>query len=254
MSGARAITRLTDQAHPLDDASLVDLYPARRTDPAWLRVNFVTSIDGAVEVDGVTADLSSPPDQRVMGLLRRQCDALLVGAGTLRIEGYGPLLLDEPSRRWRRQRGLPEHPTLVVVSSSLALDPTQLAFAEAPTRPIVLTDSTAPANRRSALAATTEVIEAGEESVDLAAALALLRDRGLRQVLSEGGPHLLGGLTAADLVDELCLTVSPVLAGAGADRITAGPASPLRRMSLQHVLTADDFLLLRYRRRTTRRP
>lgn len=253
MSGALVITRLTDQARPLDDDTLVGLYPAGRTDPPRLRVNFVTSLDGAVEVDGVTAGLSSPPDQRVMGLLRRQCDALLVGAGTLRIEGYGPLRLDRPARRWRLDRGLPEHPTLVVVSGSLALDPAQPAFADAPTRPIVITRSTALAARRLALSATTDVIDAGEDSVDLAAAVALLRDRGLRQILSEGGPHLLGGLTAADLVDELCLTVSPVLAGAGAGRITAGPASPLRRMSLRHVLAADDFLLLRYRRSAARR-
>lgn len=246
MSGAPVITRLTDQARLLDDDTLAGLYPAGRTDPPRLRVNFVTSIDGAAEVDGVTARLSSPADQRVMGLLRRQCDALLIGAGTLRIERYDPPLLDEPSRRWRLERGLTEHPTLVVVSGSLALDPAQPVFADAPTRPIVLTRASAPEARRSALADAADVIDAGADAVDLAAALALLRDRGLRQVLSEGGPHLLGGLTAADLVDELCLTVSPVLVGAGAGRITAGPASTLRRMSLRHVLAADDFVLLRY--------
>jgi riboflavin biosynthesis pyrimidine reductase len=143
---------------------------------------------------------------------------------------------------------MPEHPTLVVVSGSLRLDPQQPAFAGAPVRPIVLTQATAPADRRAALAATTDVLTAGEGTVDPATAMALLHRRGLRQILSEGGPHMLAELTAADLVDELCLTVSPVLAGAGAGRITAGVSSPLRPMSLQPPLAAGDTLLLRYRR------
>lgn len=240
------ISRLVDPARPLTEAHLADLYAD--AEPPWLRVNFVTSLDGAVEVDGVTAGLSSPQDQQVMRLLRMQCDALLLGAGTLRTERYGPLVLGERERAWRRDHGRSEHPTLVVVSGSLNLDPAQPAFAEAPVRPIVLTQATAPAPRRAALTVTTDVLTAGEGTVDLVAALALLHRRGLRQILSEGGPHLLGELTAADLVDELCLTVSPVLAGAGAGRITAGPTSPLRPMSLGHVLAAGDTLLLRYRR------
>lgn len=250
MNGAPVITELTDRARPLDDDTLAALYPTDPLGPPRLRVNFVTSIDGAVEVAGVTAGLSSPPDQRVMALLRRQCDAILIGAGTLRIEQYGALRLAPDARRWRLDHRLPEHPTLVVVSRSLALDPAQLAFADAPTRPLVLTQGSAPADRRTALAGTADVVDVGEDSVDLAAAVTLLRHRGYGQLLSEGGPHLLGGLTAADLVDEVCLTVSPVLAGPGAGRITAGATSPLRRMSLQHVLAAGDMLLLRYQRAT----
>jgi riboflavin biosynthesis pyrimidine reductase len=251
VSEASRITRLAAEAEPADDESLATLYP-NPTVP-WLRVNFVASIDGAVEVGGVSAPLSSPPDQRVLRLLRRQCDALLIGAGTFRQERYGPLVLDEYERAWRRDRGLAEHPALVVVSGRLALDPAAPAFAQAPTRPIVLAAASAPAPRRRALAATADVITVGEGSpgsgtLDLAAALPVLHRRGLRQVLCEGGPHLLGALTAADLVDEVCLTVSPVLAGAGAGRIAAGAASPLRHLSLRHVLAADGVLLLRYRR------
>jgi riboflavin biosynthesis pyrimidine reductase len=240
------ITRLADPTRPLDDDALAELYAPPRN--PWLRANFVTSVDGAVEVDGRSTGLSDPQDQHVLGLLRMHSDALLLGAGTLRVERYGPVLLDERRRAWRRDRGMPEHPTLVVVSGSLRLDPQQPAFAGAPVRPIVLTQATAPADRRAALAATTDVLTAGEGTVDLATAVALLHRRGLRQILSEGGPHLLAELTAADLVDELCLTVSPVLAGAGAGRITAGVSSPLRPMSLQPPLAAGDTLLLRYRR------
>ncbi|MGW4297839.1 dihydrofolate reductase family protein, partial [Micromonospora chersina] len=84
---------------------------------------------------------------------------------------------------------------------------------------------------------------------DLAAGLAELRRRGLGQLLCEGGPHLFGALTAADLVDELCLTVAPLLAGAGPGRITAGDASPPRHLPLRHVLAAaDGVLMLRYAR------
>jgi riboflavin biosynthesis pyrimidine reductase len=248
VSDPPAITRLTGQAQPLDDDALTALYLTGHPATEHLRANFVASLDGAVEVGGVTAGLSSRQDQRLMGLLRMQCDALLLGAGTLRVEGYAPVLLNERLRGWRTDRGLPAHPTLAVVSGSLRLDPAQPVFADAPTRPIVFTHANAPASARAALAAIAEVVTAGEDAVDLTAAVAWLHRRGFGQILCEGGPHLLGGLIAADLVDELCLTVSPLLAGAGAGRIAAGPTSPVRRMSLRHVLAAGDHLLLRYHR------
>lgn len=242
------ITRLwpDPDGTPLDDTALAALY-APPADPA-LRVNFVTSIDGAVELEGFSAGLSGGPDKRVFGVLRMLCDALLVGAGTLRHEGYGALRLDERRRVWRRAHGLPEYPTLVVVSGSLNLDPQQAAFADAPVRPVVLTHSRSPAARRAALAAVADVLAIGDWQVDLAAAVRHLRARGHRHLLCEGGPYLFGALTAADLVDEVCLTVSPLLAGPGAGRITAGPASPPRGMSLRHVLAAEGVLLLRYGR------
>jgi riboflavin biosynthesis pyrimidine reductase len=248
VSGGSEISLLADRAAPLTDGALGDLYQVDDAEPTWLRANFVSSLDGAVEVSGVSRALSSPEDQRVLRLLRRQCDALLIGAGTLRAERYGPMVLDEQERVWRRERGMTEHPTLVVVSGSLNMDPAQPAFAEAPVRPLVLTQKSAPAGRRAALAVTTDVLTAGTSTVDLAIARDLLHGRGLRRILCEGGPHLLGGLTAADLVDELCLTLSPLLAGAGAGRITAGATSSLRPMALRQVLVAGDALLLRYAR------
>jgi riboflavin biosynthesis pyrimidine reductase len=231
----------------LDDEALVEAYTP---DGPGVRVNFVTSADGAVEVSGYSEGLSGPADKRVFGVLRMHCDALLVGAGTLRHEGYGPVRLDERRRAWRTARGLAPYPTLVVVSRSLALDPRQGAFADAPVRPIVLTCATAPAAGRAALAEVAEVVVVGEREVDLRAATGLLRDRGLTRVLSEGGPGVLGALTAEDLVDELCLTVSPLLAGPGAGRITAGKEGPPRPLSLRQVLAAEGMLLLRYARAT----
>ncbi|GGJ78188.1 hypothetical protein GCM10010123_05290 [Pilimelia anulata] len=235
---------------PLDDDALAAAY-AEPPGP-WLRVNFVSSLDGAVEVDGYSAPLSGPADKRIFGLLRMRADAVLVGAGTLRHEGYRALRLDERRRARREADGRPPYPTLVVVSRSLDLDPDLAAFADAPVRPVVLTAAAAPAARRAALAPVADVLDCGDADVDPAAGLAALRARGLVRLLSEGGPHLLGALTAADLVDELCLTVAPLLAGAGAGRITAGPAAPPApvRLPLRGILAAGDTLFLRHARTT----
>ncbi|MFI7022319.1 pyrimidine reductase family protein [Micromonospora sp. NPDC049900] len=230
---------------PVDDDTLTALY--RRADRPHLRMNFVTSVDGAVSLDDYSAGLSGEPDKRVFGLLRMLCDALLVAAGTLRHEGYRAIRLDERRRAWRRAHGLAEYPTLVVVSGSGRLDPDQAALADAPVRPVVLT--CADASPPPGLSSVADVVHCGDERVDLVAGLAEMRRRGLDQVLCEGGPHLFGALTTDDLVDEICLSVAPLLAGAGAGRITAGDPSPARHLPLRHVLHADDgTLLLRYAR------
>lgn len=247
MTVGTAISRVwpTPATGPLTDAELAALYG--RADRPHLRVNFVASADGAVTLDGYSAGLSGEPDKRVFGLLRMLCDGLVVAAGTLRHEGYRAVRLSEPRRAWRREHGLTEYPTLVVVSGSLQLDPAQAAFADAPVRPLVLTR--AAAEPPPGLAEVAELIRCGDDRVDLATGLAELRRRGLNQLLCEGGPYLFGALTAADLVDELCLTVAPLLAGAGPGRITAGDASPPRELPLRHALAADDgTLMLRYAR------
>jgi riboflavin-specific deaminase-like protein len=232
----------------LDADAVRDAYAPDRAHPS-VRLNFVTSLDGAVEVDGYSKGLSGEADVRVFGLLRMHSDAVMVGAGTLRHEGYHALRLDEARRSWRREQGLPVHPTLVIVSASLRVDPGDDVFAEAPVRPVVLTHAAAPAERRHALAKAADVIACGESVVDLAAGLRELHGRGLSQVLCEGGPHLFGALLAADLVDELCLTLSPLLAGPGAGRIVAGaPVDTPRPMRLVHILTEGDMLLTRYAR------
>lgn len=248
MSHGAAISVLWPEpsSGPVDDDTLIARYG--RADQPRLRMNFVTSVDGAVSLDGYSAGLSGAPDKRVFGLLRMLCDALLVAAGTLRHEGYRAIRLDERRRAWRRAHGLTEYPTLVVVSGTLDLDPAQAAFADAPVRPVVLTrrDAVAPAG----LSAVADLVRCGDDQVDLVAGLAELRRRGLAELLCEGGPQLFGALTAADLVDEVCLSVAPLLAGAGPGRITSGESSPAARsLPLRHVLLADDgTLLLRHAR------
>jgi len=231
---------------PLAADALVGLYP-RATEPT-LRVNFVSSIDGAATLDGLSGALSGAADKQVFGTLRMVCDALVVAAGTVRSERYHALRLGSRGRAWRTAHGLAEFPLMVIVSGSLDLDPAQEIFSDAPIRPIVITHGRAPAERRAAVEQVAELVTAGDDAVDLAAALAVLHARGVTQLLCEGGPHLFGALTAADLVDELCLTVAPLLAGAGSGRITAGPPGPPRPMSLRSILSADDMLFLRYAR------
>jgi len=245
--GNQPVDQTVDQT--VDQASLIELY-ATTPEPS-LRVNFVASLDGAGTLDGKSAGLSGAEDKRVFGILRMRCDALLVGAGTVREEGYRALRLDEERRRWRLEHGMSEFPTLVVVSGRADLDPAHPALASAPVRPVVVTTRHADTGRADTgrLDDVADIIRAGDTHVDLAAAVGELRRRGFAQILSEGGPTLFGSLTAAGLVDELCLTVSPLLAGPGAGRITAGPELPApEKLTLRHALLADGQLLLRYGR------
>lgn len=215
-----------------------------------IRMLFIASLDGAVEVEGTSAALGGALDRQLIGMLRGVADGVLVGAGTLRREKYRALRPLAARRAWRRSAGLPEYPRLVVVSRSLDLDPAQPAFADAPVRPVIVTAGAAEPGRRRALAGVADVLAHGAQQVDLPAALAQLRqDYGLHHLLCEGGPTLFGGLHAAALVDEVCLTISPVIAGAGAGRIMAGPPGALTRMALRHAIaTGDGYLFLRYTR------
>jgi riboflavin biosynthesis pyrimidine reductase len=233
----------------LSDDELAALYQVADRSVPHLRANFVSSLDGAVEIGGKSKALSSESDSRVFSMIRRLADVVLVGAGTIRDEGYNPLRLARPAREWRTAAGLAENPTLAVVSSRLELSPRHPVFSSA-VRPIVVTHATAPADRRAALSEVADVMVLGDAEVDLRAVVDEFTARGMPQVLSEGGPMLLGALTAADLLDELSLTLAPVVAGPGSGRITAGPpATVTRRMRLESALDASDgFLFFRYLR------
>jgi riboflavin biosynthesis pyrimidine reductase len=229
----------------LDDDGLLEAYALVRGEPQ-LRVNFVSGLDGAVEEGGYSRGLSNQADQRVLQLLRVHADAVLVGAGTLRHEGYGGLKVKPELAAKRVERGLAEQPTLVAVSAALDLDPGSKLFQHAPVPPIVLTHGQADASKLRDVA---DVIVTGESVVDLAVGQAELARRGLTQVLCEGGPHLFGSLLAAGVVDELCLTMSPLLTGPGAGRIVAGPTVPEpQEMRLVHLIQSESTLFTRYAR------
>jgi riboflavin biosynthesis pyrimidine reductase len=213
-----------------------------------VRANFIASLDGAATHDGRTRGLNNPDDKKIFDLLRMLCDVVLVGAGTLRTEGYADLRLEDRAVRWRLEHELPPQPTLAVVSGRLALVPQMAAFANAPVRPLIFTHERSALQNRQALSRAADVVVCGEETVEPHAMLAELTNRGLRQVLCEGGPHLFGTLIGADCVDELCLTLSPVLENGAAGRIAAGAPQTPRGMRLGHVISAGDMLMLRYER------
>lgn len=206
----------------------------------WVLCNMVASVDGASSgPDGKSRSLSGPADRRLFHALRSVADVVLAGAGTIRAENYGA------------PRGPGPGPRLAVASASLALDPGARFFQEPKLPPIVLTtDEAVHDGRADALTSVAEVRAVGDRLVDWEQALSLLRDEFATEILMvEGGALLNGQLIAADLVDELRLTVSPIVVGGNSRRIVADGAniSPLP-LTLDDVLEENGFLFLRYLR------
>jgi riboflavin biosynthesis pyrimidine reductase len=229
------VRRLLPDPASVDPVEIYGDLPAAEGRPA-VRLNMVASADGATAVDGRSGALGGAADRRLFLLLRTLADVVLVGAGTVRAEGYGP----------PRSPG----PAIAVVTRSLDLDWDSRLFGAGEVRPIVVTVADAPAERRAQAERQADVIVAGEGDVDLRRALDALAGRGARHVLCEGGPTLNGDLAADGLVDELCLTISPALASGETKRILAGPALPaLVHLELRSACEEDGFLFLRYRPR-----
>ena len=204
--------------------------PAAEGRPS-VRLNMISSVDGATVVAGVSGGLGGPADKRLFGVLRSLADVALVAAGTVRTERYGPAALP-----------------IAVVTRSCQLDWQSPFFTEADARPIVVTVADAPADNRARAAEVADVVVAGSGAVDLPLALRLLGERGARHVLAEGGPSLNGQLARARVLDELCLTVSPRLVSGESKRIVAGAGLPaITDFVLRSVCEQDDFLFLRYR-------
>lgn len=228
------------------DLSEAYAYPdgARR----WLRANMVSSADGAAQADGVSAGLSGPPDKKLFRVLRALADVVLVGASTVRTEGYGSAAVArEEFQEARAAAGQTPAPAIVVVSAGLDLDFGSRLFTEAATPTVVVTVEDAPPERLAAARAVSEVILAGTGLVDLALGVDLLAESGRGRILCEGGPRLLAGLAAAGRLDELCLAVSPLFTAGPAKRIADGPEiDPNLPLVLHSLLTEDGFLFARY--------
>ncbi len=208
--------------------------------PDGVRVNMIFSADGAAAFGGRAGPLSCPADQQLLRILRGFADVVLVGAGTARAENYGPVRLADPGRT---------PPPIAVISRSGRLPPRLLGDPDQP--PILVTCAHAPAVRdHPGDAGRRQVLVAGEDSVDVARAVALLRARGLRRILCEGGPTVLDELVEAGVVDEICVTLAPKLAASQPVGLRLTPSSltapvPMR---LEHALVCDDYLFLKYRR------
>lgn len=225
-----------------------DLRPAPTGRP-WVMINMVASLDGATTVEGLSGPLGGPADREVFAAIRGVADVVLVGAGTVRAERYGPPRSSPAQRERRRSRGQADVPRLCVCSASLALDPTSPLFADAGERPMIVTVAAADAGRRAALAPVADLMVAGEHRVDMVQALAALRHRGAEVVLAEGGPSFNGQLVAAGTVDELCLTLSPLLVAGRSARIAVGDAPPQPiGLSLHRLLEGQGLLFARYAR------
>lgn len=243
------------QLYPRARKNEVDLIyaygrPSRlSSDQPAVRLNMIASVDGIATLAGRSGALSGPADQTVFTALRTLADTVLVGAGTLRTEQYGPVLLDAEARRRRETWGLPPVPPIAVMTRSCRLDWNSPFFIQAEQRPIVLTTSLArPADRERA-AAVADLVITGATEVEPAHAIAALADRGVQNVLLEGGPSVNAQMAMAGLIDELCLTISPLLVGNGTFPILDGSSltEPVG-LTLKHVFEADGYLFLHYRR------
>lgn len=199
---------------PRDDVALDDAYACPER---WVRGLMVTSVDGAAEVDGSSRPLSGPADRRVLTHLRGTADVVLVGGETVRAEGWQPPRPSAQRRAARRAQGRPEVPAYAVVSRS-----GDLPRGEAEGEVLVVSGSAG------------EVLDA-------------LADRGLTRVVCEGGPSWLAQVATSGRLDELCLTVSPRLAGPGRAGLLAGPAWPAPvPLQLTALLEDDGWLFARY--------
>lgn len=222
-------------------------------DGMGVRANMVTSPDGHATIRGRVGELTGEADQGLLLGLRGWCDVLLVGAGTIRAEGYGLVDVPEEARTVRETRGQSARPVLAILSGTLDLNPALPAFAEAgpDERPWVLTTPAAGAERWAALEPYAHLVDVGtgpDGRPSLPAAVAALRAAGLPRVLSEGGPTVLGELVGHGVVDELFVTISPTLVGGEGLRILHAPAyeQPVD-LHLLDVLGAADEVFLRYR-------
>ena len=217
------------------------LVPPRR----HVRANFVTSVDGMVELGGRSEPLGGPVDHAAFMAMRAVADVILVGAGTVRKETYGPVRLDAAAQDRRRARDQPPLPPLAIVSNRAELDATARVFTDG-ARPLLLTCA-AGAAARADLAAVADVVVSGDQWVELDVALDELHARGLGRVSCEGGPMLLRSLITAGLLDELCCTTSPLLAGAGHRSLLGDqPLTDPVTLRLTTILEGDGMVFARY--------
>lgn len=232
-----------------DDVDPADAYADLPTHPdrPAVRLNMIVSVDGGTSWNGVSGALGGAADKALFAVLRSFADVILVASGTMKAEEYGPAVMPPAVQDDRRARGQAPAPRIAVVSRTCDFDWTAPFFTEAQARPVVVTVAAAPERNRAQAATVADVVIAGEEDVDLELALTDLGAPGTH-VLAEGGPTLNGALAQAGLLDELCVSLSPLLASGDAKRLIAGSAlDTLERLRLHSVCEADDYLFLRYR-------
>ncbi|HET7177108.1 MAG TPA: dihydrofolate reductase family protein [Solirubrobacterales bacterium] len=218
-----------------------------REERPYVAMNFAATVDGRATIAGVSGPIGSATDTAMLVGLRGRFDAVMIGAGTMRAERYGRPLADQAKRERRERLGLPHDPLTVIVSGRLDLPWDAPLFTEGAGRVLVFTASEA---EPPEVATSLRVVRHEGGAVDLAAALRHLRqERGVRALLSEGGPRLHAQLQAAALVDDLFLTIAPKLVGGEAPRIVEGALPGIAHLELAWLLEEGGELFARYRRR-----
>lgn len=232
----------------------MELYPSlprpKPTGRPWLMINMIASADGAIAVDGTSGALGNPADEAVFSAVRACADWIVAAAGTVRAERYGLPRPGTESQRARRAAGRADRPRLAVVTASLNLDADLPLFSDQrpdDDLPVILTGRDAPAAAAERLESVAEVVRLASTRPQPAEILAELDRRGAAVVLSEGGPSFNAQLTDAGVVDELCLSIAPLVAGGPSPRIVHGSQRvvPLD-LSIDHLLEASGTLFVRY--------
>jgi len=239
---------------PVAEVDPMELYPSLpRPKPAgrpWLMVNMIASADGAIAVDGTSAALGNPADEAVFSAVRACPDWIVAAAGTVRAERYGLPRPGAAARRARRSAGRGDRPRLAVVSASLDLDLDLPLFADqraGDDLPVILTGRDAAAEAADRLEPVAEVVRLASVRPQPEEIVAELDRRGAEVVLSEGGPSFNAQLADAGVIDELCLSIAPLVAGGASPRIVHGSrrAVPLD-LAIDHLLEASGTLFVRY--------
>ncbi|MCI3271689.1 pyrimidine reductase family protein [Streptomyces cylindrosporus] len=217
----------------------------------WLRGNMVSTLDGAAQHDGKSQPISNATDMRIFGTLRALADVVIVGAETVRQEGYRPARARAEFQPAREAAGQAQAPAIAVVTASLDLDFALPLFTSPVVPTLILTGAAAAPDRLAAAEKSgARVVIAGDGmGVDPVRAVQALGELGHTRLLTEGGPRLLGQMVAAGVLDELCLTVAPMLTAGDAQRIAGGPSVPVpQRFALVSLLEEEGFLFSRYQR------
>ncbi|MEU6371788.1 pyrimidine reductase family protein [Streptomyces sp. NPDC046909] len=245
---------LIDREWSLDELADAYAYPealAGGQPVPWLRANMVSTLDGAAQHDGKSQPISTAADMRIFGALRGLADVIVVGAETVRQEGYRPARARAEFAARREAAGQSPAAAIAVVSASLDLDFSLPLFTSPLVPTLILTGAAAAPDRIAAAEkAGARVVTAGDGvGVEPARAVQALGDLGFTRLLTEGGPRLLGQFVAAGVLDELCLTVSPMLTAGDAQRIAGGPSAAVpQRFALVSLLEEEGFLFSRYQR------
>ncbi len=237
---------------PVDDVDTTAIYAADEraaiADRPWVLANMISSVDGAVAIDGVSGGLGGPGDKAAFRAIRAVADVIIAASGTVIAENYRRPQTPPDIQEMRVARGQSPLPRIAIVSGSLNISPDHRVF-DPEARPLVITHAKSPADRRDMLGTVADIISAGDTTVDLADALRQLKTLGAKTVLIEGGPTLNAAFVGEDLIDEFCLSFSPLLVGGNGPRVVGSTHShDPRPMRLDRTLHQDGFLFHRYLR------